>query len=63
VAKQFLLLNTKLGQALDRSSLPDISDEVREQVRRSDGLLILCTLVLNVVVVYSCIILCPSGLL
>ena len=40
MAKQFLLLNTKLGQALDRSYLPDISDEVREQVRRSDGLLI-----------------------
>jgi len=32
VAKQFLLLNTTLGKALDKSSSLDISDEVREQV-------------------------------
>lgn len=50
VANQFLLLNTTLGQALDRSSLPDISDEVREQVRRSDGWSISFILVFNVVV-------------
>lgn len=32
VAKQFLMLNTALGQALDKPISIEISDEVREQV-------------------------------
>ena len=61
MANQFMLLNTTLGQALDRSSLPGISDEVREQVRRSDSWSILFILVFNVIVVISNL-LCSSGL-